>query len=87
MTRLFSADLQPITVTLSPERRLTALRWHEKEHEIEETVQVWEVDTDWWEATGRVWRWYYAVITEQGLLAVVFLDRATGKWWLERVYD
>ena len=45
----------------------TVFTWGERDHRITEIVQSWQVDIDWWR--GRVWRAYYKVTTDSGLLA------------------
>lgn len=63
-------------------RRLT---WQARVHGVEMIVDRWRVDEEWWYA--RVWREYFTVITDTGLLIDVFHDLKTDTWYLQRLYD
>jgi hypothetical protein len=56
-------------------------------HSIESIVRQWQIDTDWWEPTGRVWCDYYLVTTTDGLFVVIYYDRLTQAWFLSDFYD
>jgi len=34
-----------------------------------------------------VWREYFKLTTQTGLLVVIYLDLLNGKWYLQRLYD
>jgi len=77
----------PIDVKLDrlgrPIRLLLNGRWLT----VRRVEQHWQVDTDWWSESGRVWRDCYALTTVEGMLCVIYLDMVINKWWLEKVYD
>ena len=80
MTR-FWANGTPIAV----HGKLETFVWSGKRHVIKRIVKKWRVDEGWW--TEWQWREYSKVITETGLLAVVFQDLITEQWYLQRLYD
>lgn len=80
MTR-FWANGTPITV----HGNLEAFVWNKQQHRIERVAKKWRVDEGWW--TERQWREYAKVVTETGLLAVIFQDLITKQWYLQRLYD
>jgi hypothetical protein len=86
MTRLWAAG-EPVTVTLNTAGRPTHLAWHGQRHTIAHIQQQWEVDTDWWDTRGRVWRVYFAAITADGIFCVFYQDRLTEAWQLSKLYD
>lgn len=86
MTRLWRHGV-PLTVVVNEQARPLRLVWEDHAHVITRIIQQWEVDTDWWEATGRIWRAYYAAITEDGLLCVFYMDLLSGAWYLNKLYD
>jgi hypothetical protein len=45
----------------------------------------WMVDQDWWEKPVR--REYWKVLISQSLLAEIYHDLVTDRWYLERLYD
>lgn len=59
--------------------------WRRQSHAVAHVALFWRVDLDWWRR--RVWRDYYRLSTDTGLLVVVFQDLAAGGWFLERLYD
>lgn len=62
-----------------------AFYWQGRWHPVRALVRRWRVDTGWWR--HRVWREYWLLITRTGLLAVIYQDLQTGRWYLLRVYD
>lgn len=84
MTHLWP-DGQPITVEtdgLGAPRRFI---WLGQTHTVEILANRWRVDEDWWR--GRIWREYFKLATDTGLLVVVFRDLVGGGWYLQRLYD
>lgn len=77
MTHLWP-DGTPITVVSNGIGRPRRLLWQGHNHAVERIVQQWRIDVDWWETIGRVWRDYYAVTTDGGLLVVIYYCRLTG---------
>jgi hypothetical protein len=61
--------------------------WQGRRHQVQQVVQRWQVDSDWWSPEGRIWRDYSAVVTGDGLLCVIFYDHLLHEWRLTRVYD
>jgi hypothetical protein len=60
--------------------------WDGVAHRIEEVCNRWRVDTRWWEPGERIDRTYLKVVTDTGLLCVLYRDPAGG-WFLARLYD
>ena len=60
--------------------------WHGR-RQVQQIVQRWQVDSDWWLSEGRVWRDYFAAITTDGLLIVFYYDHLRSEWRLARIYD
>jgi hypothetical protein len=83
MTRLWP-DGDTITMTTVAEEpdRFT---WQGQTHQVLEITRRWRVDVDWWRM--RVWRAYYKLRTDTGLLVIVYRDLLTGQWYLQRLYD
>ena len=86
MTRLWSEG-ELIRIETDSQGRPVRFFWHERLHRLRHIEQRWQVDTDWWDAEGRVYRDYYAVTTLDGLLCVFYLDHVTEAWYLGRIYD
>lgn len=87
MTRLFQPP-QPIAVQRSfTTDKPMQFVWEKATYIVERVVQAWEVDTDWWESTGRVWRAYYAVLTTDGLMVVIYQDLLTEEYYVSKLYD
>ena len=61
--------------------------WQGASHHILEVCNRWQVHTRWWEPGKRVWRDYFKVATDSGLLCQVYHDRIEGGWYLSRLYD
>ncbi len=86
MTRLWSEG-HPIHVYVSFDGQPRRFTWHNHTYRIVEIQQQWQVDTDWWDEAGRVWRDYVAVVTKEGLLCVLYQDLLSDQWYLSKVYD
>jgi hypothetical protein len=59
--------------------------WQGQAHQVDEITREWRVDIDWWR--GRVWRAYFKLNTDTGLLAIIYQDLLSGEWYLQRLYD
>ena len=59
--------------------------WQGLLHQVAEITRYWRVDIDWWRE--RIWRAYFKVRTESGLLVVIYQDLIGGQWYLQRLYD
>ena len=100
MTRLWSVG-SPISVTgagannavainaydddVSWQTRPASFTWQGQTHQVDEITREWRVDIDWWR--GRVWRAYFKLSTDTGLLVVIYQDLLGGEWYLQRLYD
>ena len=47
---------------------------------MEQVVDLWEVDTEWWTPEPVNRRYWRLVLTDGGLLTV-YRDSATGQWF------
>ena len=99
MTRLWPKG-QPITVTtltttdkvdvFSREGPLIEavprrIVWRGEEHQVSEITRYWRIDIDWWKE--RIWRAYFKLRTDTGMLVVIYQDLIGGGWFLQRLYD
>ncbi|MEW5985057.1 MAG: DUF6504 family protein [Chloroflexota bacterium] len=84
MTRLWP-DGQPIAVISNAGQEPGRFTWQGQTHQVVEITKVWRVDMDWWRR--RVWRAYYKLRTDTGLLVVLYQDLLTEEWHLQRLYD
>ncbi len=62
-----------------------AFRWNRRRHRVEHVSGRWRIHTLWW--ADEVWRDYWEVVTDTGLLCVLFHDLLADGWFLERVYE
>ena len=65
--------------------RPARFNWQGQNHRVDAITREWRVDIDWWR--GRVWRAYFKLSTDTGLLVVIYQDLLSGKWYLQRLYD
>jgi len=86
MTRLWSSG-EIIRVVRDIHHQPLRFVWQGQTHAVEQIEQMWEVDSDWWAEEGRVWRDYFAVTTDNGLLCVLYCDKLDNRWRLAKVYD
>lgn len=84
MTRLWPEGVA-IAVDCDDEGRPARLRWRGRTHTVTHVARAWQVDLEWWRQ--RIWRRYFKVSTDTGLLLVIFQDLAGGDWFLQRLYD
>lgn len=82
MTRLW---LEAISVEVDASGNPCHVVWRGEVHGVVWIAKQWRVDLDWWSV--RVWRTYYKLTTETGLLLIVYCDLVSGDWYLQRVYD
>jgi hypothetical protein len=85
VTRLWPKG-EPVEVW-GGEGTATGFVWRGSSHHIQETCNRWRVHTRWWESNQAVWREYLKVITDTGLLCLLYRDLLEGDWFLARVYD
>ncbi len=82
MTRLMR-EHPAIDAELDAAGRLVAFRWNGRRERVE-VCNRWRIEESWW--SDPIERDYFKVVGERWL-ALVYLDRRTGRWHLERVYD
>jgi len=63
-------------------RRVT---WSGQRHAVQDIAKRWRVDLGWWKL--HIWREYYKLTTETGLLVIVYCDLLNRTWYLQRLYD
>jgi hypothetical protein len=63
--------------------RLIAIHWNGRREAVE-VCNRWRIDEAWWR--DPISRDYFKVVGSRWL-ALVYLDRTTGTWHLERIYD
>ena len=61
--------------------------WQGEPHRILEVCNHWRIHAQWWEGGQGVWREYFKVTTDSGLLCLIYHDLPSGGWFLSRVYD
>ncbi len=82
MTRLLREHPE-IEVEHDPAGRIVAIHWNGRREPVE-ACNRWRVDEAWWrEPIARD----YVKVVGPHWLALVYLDRTTGRWHLERIYD
>ena len=90
MTRLWT-PAEPITVVTvaspasGPGGLPAHFSWQGQTHAVAHITKVWRVDIDWWRE--RIWRAFYKLATDTGLLVVIFQDLLTNQWYFLRLYD
>ena len=84
MTR-FWPDGRPITVTGDGQGLPLRFIWQGQTHQVVEITHRWRVDLEWWRQ--RVWRTYFKLRTDTGLLVIIYYDRLGQAWYLQRLYD
>jgi hypothetical protein len=85
MTRL-RPEGEPVETWGSGERP-EGFVWQSVSHSILEVSNSWRVHTRWWAPGEVVWREYLKVVTDTGLLCLIYRDLPTGSWRLTRLYD
>jgi hypothetical protein len=84
MTHLWP-DGTPILVERDAAALPQAFVWQGRTHQVRQLTNQWRIDQDWWQE--RVWRDYFKLITQTGLLVIIYCDLLTGQWYLQRLYD
>jgi len=84
MTRLWPEG-SPITVLIGATEEPSQFSWQGQTHAAKEITRRWRINLDWWRE--GVWRDYFKLTTQTGLLVVIFHDLQTGQWYLQRLYD
>ncbi|MDX1415518.1 MAG: hypothetical protein R3293_15090 [Candidatus Promineifilaceae bacterium] len=84
MTRLWS-DGDPVQVWGKDNEAPEKLKWCGQLHPVAEVTRRWRVRTDWWHTP--IWRDYFKLTTETGLLLIIYHDLLGGQWYVQRLYD
>ncbi len=82
MSRLF---WEPIEVKLLNDDKPKQFVWRGRVHTVKRVANCWRVDFGWWRL--RIWRDYYKLQTETGLLVVICCDLMTSEWYLQVIFD
>ena len=83
MTKLWTAG-RPIQVTTDQTGRPARLRWRGRWETIETVGTRWRIADEWWRRP--IHRDYFQIATPT-LIGVIYQDRLTKDWYLERIYD
>jgi hypothetical protein len=59
--------------------------WQGQVHQVETIARQWRVDVGWWRV--RIWRDYFKLTTDSGLLVIIYHELLTKQWYLQRLYD
>ncbi|MCY4072375.1 MAG: hypothetical protein OXG60_13850 [Chloroflexi bacterium] len=62
-----------------------AIQWRQAWHPIQHITLSWQMDVNWWHE--RIYRDYYKVLTQKGLVLVIYHDLLTDLWAIQRIYD
>ena len=84
MTRLWAKG-QPITAASDVDGTPHSFEWKGDAHSVTGISKRWRVDTGWWRL--RVWREYFKLETDTGLLVIIYRDLLTNDWYFQRLYD
>ena len=84
VTRLWLRG-QPISVKADALGTPLRFQWRSSLHIVQSIAKRWRVDEEWWR--GRVWREYFKLSTNSGMLVIIFHDLIGGEWFLQRLYD
>lgn len=61
------------------------LIWQGQTHTITQVTRHWRIKSDWWDEP--IWRDYFKLTTDTGLLLIIFHDLLSQQWYLQRLYD
>jgi len=76
---------EPIAVVSDADGTPCSFEWQGRAHPVTGISKRWRVDNGWWRV--RIWREYFKLETETGLLVIVYRDLLTDQWYLQRLYD
>jgi protein ImuB len=71
---------RPLRVEVGEEGRPAAAYLSNGRFSIEEVLEVWRIDDEWWRERP-VSRLYYRLLLEDGRTVTVYRDEASGRWW------
>lgn len=81
----FWPDGQAVLVT-AEDGRPALFHWRARVHRVQHLSAHWRIHTKWW-TENEIWRDYWQVATDTGLLAVLYANLLSGEWLLERIYE
>ena len=73
---------QPATVELDAGGSPTAVKASNGMRKVEFVNESWRIDDEWWRQP--IARRYYEVVLNGGKRVVLFEDRITGEWWMQK---
>jgi hypothetical protein len=76
-----------ISVITNTDQQPKLFIWQGKEQRVIRILEEWEIDTRWWQGYGRIWCVCYSVITDVGLLCVLYQSFLDGVWYFSALYD
>ena len=85
MTTHIWRDGVSIQVECTAQGEPVLFTWNGQTHPVDMLIRQWRVDQEWWQK--RLWRAYYRLSTQTGLLVILFQDLTTGEWFLQCLYD
>lgn len=87
MTRFWAAG-QPVRMGADSLGTPLWFLWTGQRHNVIRVCRRWRVDEDWWKPEGaHVWREYFIVVTDTGLLVVLYHNFVDDRWFISQVYD
>ena len=84
MTRFWPHGV-PITVMTNDHATPLAVTWDGARHLVDIVERRWRDDLLWWRT--RIWREYFVLRTQSGLLIMIYHDIVSDTWRLQRLYD
>ena len=84
MTHLWPAGelIQVDSDSLAVPQRFT---WQGQSHGVRHVAKRWREDQGWWKQ--RIWREYFKISTDSGLLVIIYRDLVSGNWYIQRWYN
>ena len=80
----FWADTCPVRVASHSDLPVS-FTWRGRRHTVRQIANRWRVEQGWWDRYIR--RDYFKLLTDTGLLVIIYHDLAGGGWYLYRLYD
>ena len=81
----FWPEGEPINVRTDKLAAPRSFTWQGRTHRVRGIAKRWRVDQRWWRQ--RIWREYFKLHTDSGLLLVLYRDVLRDAWYLQRLYD
>jgi hypothetical protein len=83
MTRLWAIGTE--ITTQDADTGPYGFTWTGRMYKTARVCNAWRAHTGWWQQ--EVWRDYFKLQTEDGLLCTVYHDLLLDRWYLARIYD